>query len=103
MICIVSPRGSPMRVLLAAFGLAFLVSSAFPAAEPYQLGDFGGFRNILPPGENGLENAADAALFESSHTYPPHWVDQLGMYRDLVYAAPGLNAADIGRFFKDAS
>ncbi len=33
----------------------------------------------------------------------PHCCDQLGMYRDLVYATPGLKAAQIPNYFKDSS
>ena len=77
-----------------------------PAAaqvQPYQTNDYGGFRNILPPGADGSFNATDFAQFELLGTYPPHATDQLSMYENLVYATPGLTAAQIPNYFKDAS
>jgi penicillin amidase len=74
-----------------------------PAAQPYGANDGGGFRNILPPGENGFDNAAQLAAFEANGTRPAHFSDQLGMYSDLVYAAPGLTDAQIPNYFKDAT
>src|SRR3954469_12942296 len=85
--------------------LALLLAAAVGAAapEPYQQGDFKGFRNILPPGENGFDNAAQLAAFEANGTYPAHANDQLGMYGDLVHVAPNLKAGDIDKYFKDGS
>ena len=40
-----------------AFG-ASTASASPPAADPYGTNDYGGFRNILPPGENGFTTAA---------------------------------------------
>jgi len=88
---------------LAALALAAPVASAGPTPEPFGTNDFGGFRNILPPGTNGRDNAAEAAAFEARGTRPPHNDDQLAMYRDLIFAAPHLRSADIPRFFKDAT
>src|SRR3954469_3740439 len=85
--------------------LALLLAAAVGAAapEPYQQNDFKGFRNILPPGENGFDNAAQLAAFETNGTYPPHANDQLAMYGDLVHVAPNLKAGDIDKYFKDGS
>lgn len=81
-----------------------LVAPASPAAtEPYRTGDFGGFRNVLPPGTRGLANAADAAAFNANGTYPPHANDQFAMYGDLVYNSPSLSKQDIPDWFKDGS
>jgi acyl-homoserine lactone acylase PvdQ len=74
-----------------------------PQPQPYGANDGGGFRNILPPGENGLDNPVQLAAFEANKTMPPHSNDQLGMYSNLLYAAPRLNAAQIPNYFKDAS
>ena len=71
--------------------------------QPYQANDYGGFRNILPPGADGSFNASDALQFGCCGTYPPYATNQLSMYENLVYAVPGLQAADIGNYFKDAS
>ena len=97
-----------MRRLAASLAAALIVSllagaAAFAAADPYQQGDYKGFRNILPPGENGFDNAAQLAAFQANGTYPPHATDQLAMYGDLVHVAPKLKAADIGKYFKDGS
>jgi acyl-homoserine lactone acylase PvdQ len=100
--------------------LFVLGPAAAPAAtpEPYQAGDYGGFRNILPPGENGLATGPDIAAFQLALqcrdqspdpstcpplNYPAHSIDQLDMYGNLVYNTPGITAAQIGDFFKDAS
>jgi acyl-homoserine lactone acylase PvdQ len=74
-----------------------------PPAEPYRANDAGGFRNVLPPGENGFGNALDLAGFEASQARPAHSSDQLPLYRDLLTAYPGLDDAGVDRFFKDAS
>jgi acyl-homoserine lactone acylase PvdQ len=74
-----------------------------PPPLPYQQGDFGGFRNILPPGEGENINAVEAAEFLGPGNQPPHYDDQLRMYADLVYASPGLSPAQLDQFFKDAS
>jgi acyl-homoserine lactone acylase PvdQ len=78
-------------------------SAAPPVPEPYQAHDGKGFLNILPSGQNGLVNVFDAAAYENNGTFPPHSHDQLGMYGNLVYAAPGLTAAQLSKYFKDAS
>src|SRR4051812_4916102 len=74
-----------------------------PPPQPYGANDGGGFRNILPPGENGFDNAAQLAAFEANGTRPAHNDDQLAMYRDLLFAVPGLGQADIPKYFKDAT
>jgi acyl-homoserine lactone acylase PvdQ len=74
-----------------------------PAPQPYGANDGGGFRNILPPGENGFDNGPQLAAFEAAKQRPPHNDDQLAMYRDLLYAVPGLTADRIPNYFKDAT
>ncbi len=72
--------------------------------QPYQANDYGGFHSILPPGTDGIVQRD--GLRPSSRccgTYPPHATDQLSMYENLVYATPGLTAAQIPNYFKDAS
>jgi acyl-homoserine lactone acylase PvdQ len=92
----------------AAVILAILISAIAPGSagaqvQPYQANDYGGFHSILPPGTHGSFNAAEFAQFQLTGTHPPHATDQLSMYENLVYATPGLEAADIGAYFKDAS
>jgi acyl-homoserine lactone acylase PvdQ len=97
------------RLIIAALAtslvaLSAAVASAAPTPGPYQQNDFGGFRNILPPAQGANANASQVAAFQANGTYPPHTSDQqLTMYRDLLYAAPGLTASQIPNFYKDAS
>jgi len=74
-----------------------------PGPQPYQANDGRGFRDILPSGTRGLYNGADLAAFIATGRTQPHCCDQLGMYSDLVYATPGLQAGDLPRYFKDSS
>ncbi|MDQ6607574.1 MAG: penicillin acylase family protein, partial [Actinomycetota bacterium] len=88
--------------------LALLAALAWPGAAgaqvpPYGTNDFGGFRNVLPPGTNGLVNATQLGLYELTKARPPHNDDQLAMYSDLTTAAPGIQPAQIGNYFKDAT
>src|SRR4029450_4338882 len=82
---------------------ALISPSAPPRVQRDQTNHYGGFRNILPPGTDGTFNATDAAQFGCCNTYPPHANDQLSMYENLVYAPPGLPAAQVPSYFKDAS
>ncbi|MHB8512255.1 MAG: penicillin acylase family protein [Actinomycetota bacterium] len=59
--------------------------------------------NIIPPGSDGLVNTVDFAKQEAGLGIPAHQQDQRGMYADLVTAAPNLAAADLTKFYKDAS
>jgi acyl-homoserine lactone acylase PvdQ len=74
-----------------------------PAPAPYQAADGKGFHDILPPGTRGRYNAVELAAFLAAGATVPHCCDQLAMYRDLMYATPGLKAADVGSYFKDSS
>ena len=79
-------------------------ASAAPTPGPYQQNDYRGFRNVLPPAQGKNANASEVAAFRANGTYPPHTSDvQLSMYRNLMYAAPGLTASEIPSYFKDAS
>ncbi len=59
--------------------------------------------SILPPGENGLVNATDAAQFEANGTRPPNSQDQLGKYANLLYGYPKLTDATLGKYYDDES
>ncbi len=89
--------------LASAGALAGDAWAKAPTPQPYGTHDSGGFRNVLPPGENGLANTTDILQFELNHTYPPHAQDQLGMYANLLYAAPGLKASQVDDYYKDAT
>ena len=75
------------------------------ATPTYRAGDYGGgqIRSILPPGENGLVNAADLAQFETLGTRPAGSQDQLGPYANLLYAGPGLTDAQLPQYYNDES
>ena len=90
--------------------LIFLAPAAGALANPPDPDDFrerdyggGSVYNIVPPGQDGGINAAQAAAFELDGTRPPNQTDQQGMYGDLVYASPGLEQSQILDYFKDAS
>src|SRR3954464_14719508 len=86
---------------LSAF-LAAPAPGAPPQPMPFRAHDAGGFRAVLPPGANGFVNGPQLLAFQAAGTRPPHNTDQLAPYRDLLFAAPGLSAANIGNYFHDA-
>jgi len=101
-------RARGLRLLATALGVACLslpVASAGAAvpAQSYGTNDAGGFRNVLPPGENGLVNSTQLGEFELNKTYPPHFKDQLPLYAGLLYASPTLTHEQIPTYFKDAT
>ncbi|HEV2982214.1 MAG TPA: penicillin acylase family protein [Solirubrobacteraceae bacterium] len=88
------------------------LSHAAAPVQPYGTNDAGaptaedpniGFRNVLPPGENGLDNAAQLGEFQAKGTYPAHFKDQLPLYANLIYASPTLTHEQLGNYFKDAT
>ncbi|HJQ84215.1 MAG TPA: penicillin acylase family protein [Candidatus Binatia bacterium] len=95
------------RRFAAALVAALLVAAA-PAARAQSsghyrdFGDPGGFLNIVPPGQDGVLNGPEAIQAQAG-TYPPHVIDQLSMYGDLVYNTPGLTEDRLLEFYKDAS
>jgi len=96
---------SALAIAAALLALPALAQAAPPPPGAYQANDFAGGRsyNIVPPGQNGFENAADVAAFLGTGQRPPHQYDQNDMYANLVYATPGLENSQILDFFKDAS
>jgi acyl-homoserine lactone acylase PvdQ len=94
------------RILGLAVACALLApgaAAAAPAPQPYGTDDYGGFHDILPPGTNGRTNLAELGAFLTAGTRPRHNDDQRGMYESLVRATPGLTAAQIPNYFKDAT
>ncbi len=96
-----------MRIRPHAIVPIVLVALAVPRLAAAQghyrdFGDAGGFLNILPPGQDGVLNGAEAIQAQAG-TYPPYVRDQLDMYGALVYASPGLTEDRIFEFYKDAS
>lgn len=85
---------------------ALVLAAAAPAhaaVQPYGTNDAGGFRNVLPPGSAGNDNALQLAAFQAAGTRPAHWDDQLPLYTDLLYASPTLTHDDVAKYFKDAT
>jgi acyl-homoserine lactone acylase PvdQ len=92
------------RTLATAFLAAVLLSS--PAAaqvQPYGTNDYGGFRNVLPPGTNGFDDAAELGVIEATKQEPAHSSDQLQMYSNLTTAAGQITAQTLGQYYKDAT
>jgi acyl-homoserine lactone acylase PvdQ len=96
-------RRGLLSLVVVALGATLAATPASAQRQAYRTNDYLGFRSVLPPGTKGVFNLTDLGAFLANGTYPAHANDQLGMYRDLIYAAPGLAAADIGKYFKDAS
>ena len=92
-----------LTLLLAALVATIAAVPAHAQRQPYGTNDFGGFRSVLPPGTDGVFNATDYTLFLANGTRPQHAADQLPLYRDLMYATPGLTSAAIGKYFKNAT
>jgi acyl-homoserine lactone acylase PvdQ len=86
-----------------AASLFVVAAPAQADVQPYAANDAGGFHDVLPPGTNGLANPIQLAAFLATGARPAHNDDQLAMYRDLMYATPGLKAEDLGRFYKDST
>ncbi len=93
------------RALVPAALLALSVTPSAIAQPPVPYGqnDAGGFLNVLPAGEAGVDNAVQLAQFEAAGTIPPHFADQLPLYANLVYADPTLTPAEVPSYYKDAT
>lgn len=94
--------------VLFSFALVLLTSAvlaptALAAPSPYGTNDAGGFRNVLPPGENGLDNLQQLFEFRGLGVLPKHFADQQPLYENLVYGAPSLSEDQIPNFYKDAT
>src|SRR4051812_22291736 len=96
-------RGRAAVVVVVAAMALGIAGSASAAIQPYGTNDAGGFRNVLPPGEDGSDNAIELGQFEALGKRPRHWDDQQRLYEGLLYASPALVHSDIGRFYKDAT
>ncbi len=93
----------PALVCLMLGAAAFAAGASANAVQPYGYNDAGGFRNVLPPGENGLDNLPQALGFKSSKTIPPHFDDQQPLYENLLYGAPTLTDETVANYYKDAT
>src|SRR5687768_17183575 len=91
---------------IVGIACAFACLAAAPAAaqvDPYGAHDGGGFRNVLPPGSDGVNNAAELVQFTLTGDYPDHFADQQPLYDGLIGGARGLTNARLPNFFKDAT
>src|SRR6185437_3565381 len=79
------------------------VPAAHAQVQPYGTSDYGGFRNVLPPGTNGFDDAAQLAQFEAIGARPAHSDDQLAMYSHLTTAAGSITPATVPDYYKDAT
>ncbi len=77
--------------------------TAAAVPQPYGTNDAGGFRNVLPPGENGTASFNEVLAFRGPGLLPPHFADQQPLYENLLYAAPTLTEDQIPNYFKDAT
>jgi acyl-homoserine lactone acylase PvdQ len=95
-------RGA-LCLFAAATVLFACAATASAAVEPYGAHDAGGFRNVLPPGETGVDNVPQFLNFTATGNTPPHWADQQPLYDGLIRAEPTLTNAGIPNYFKDAT
>ena len=102
--CWRSLRATLALCLVALTTTAFAAAASAAVVQPYGTNDAGGFRNVLPPGENGLDNLQQVLKFRGfEHILPPHFADQQPLYENLVYGAPTLTEAQIPLYYKDAT
>jgi acyl-homoserine lactone acylase PvdQ len=95
-------RPVALAVFLVVAALGQLPTAA-AAPQPYGTNDAGGFRSVLPPGENGLATLGQIFAFRGTGVIPPHFADQQNLYEDLLYAAPGLTDEQVPLYYKDAT
>ena len=91
--------------LVCALACCLLAASppAHAQVQPYGTNDYGGFRNVLPPGTNGFANLGQLIASALLNVRPPHSDDQVAMYANLTTAAPNIQPSQIDDFFKDAT
>jgi acyl-homoserine lactone acylase PvdQ len=95
--------GALFSVALTLLVAAVIAPTALAAPSPFGTDDAGGFRNVLPPGENGLDNFQQLLEFRGLGVLPPHFADQQPLYENLIYGAPTLTEDQIPNFYKDAT
>ena len=88
-LCFVHASSAAFSVCSLPLHLRYRASPS-AAPQPYGTNDAGGFRNVLPPGENGLDTLSQIFSFRGLGTLPAHFADQQPLYENLVYGAPEL-------------
>src|SRR5581483_2700662 len=96
-------RVGRLLVIVAALTALGITPARAADPAPYGVNDAGGFRNVLPAGEAGVDNISQLIAAQANGAIPPHFADQLPLYTDLVYADPTLTDAQVPNFFKDAT
>jgi acyl-homoserine lactone acylase PvdQ len=96
-------RGARIVALASLLTLLLATTAIAAGPAPYGLNDAGGFLNVLTPGEAGVDNLVQLALFRTLGMVPPHFADQLPLYENLVYADPTLTDSQVPTYFKDAT
>ncbi|WP_174731754.1 penicillin acylase family protein [Mesobacillus harenae] len=91
-----------MMLLIVQTGFSFSTFSLKEDGNYQKNRDAGGFLNIVPPGQDGVVNAAEASLYQLTKAFPRHFNDQTEMYEKLVYEAP-IKDENLMNYFKDAS
>jgi acyl-homoserine lactone acylase PvdQ len=93
-----------LRALLAVIALGALLPATNASAQEPSFEPVGssGFANILAVGQGETANAVELAAYLGTGRAPATFTNQLGMYRDLVYAQPTLQASQLDSFFKPA-
>ncbi len=71
--------------------------------QPYGANTVPGFYNVLPPGEDGLDNAVQYAAYTATGAVPKYSRDQLPLYENLLYAAPTLTVSEIPNYYLNAT
>ncbi len=87
------------RIVLTGVALVTALGMTAPATADtgtYGANDGGGFRNVLPPGQNGLDTLGQILKFRSTGEFPAHWADQQPLYDGLLYASPTLTDDQVG-------
>jgi hypothetical protein len=97
------PMGRVVAVLVGVVLSLAGAATAGAAVQPSGANDAGGFRNVLPPGQAGTDNALQLAAFQTAGMRPAHWADQQPLYENLLYASPTLKHDDVAKYFKDAT
>jgi acyl-homoserine lactone acylase PvdQ len=89
--------------LLTTLAAVALAAPAAADVQPYGTNDAGGFRNVLPPGEAGTDNALQLLQYQLNGSTPAHFFDQQPLYNGLLFASPTLTHDDVAKYFKDAT
>ncbi len=104
---VVLPLGLVALAMALCAGGASAATPAPPppvnSIQPYGTNDAGGFRNVLPPGENGLDTLSQLFANKGTGALPPHFSDQQPLYENLLYASPTLTDGQVPSYYKDAT